>query len=129
MSNTENANVVTISGVRALLDLGKTRKEIAAHYGQTEAAMKRAVWNHPKLKNLKAKKQDNIVLEDDVEDIEAVAVETSETIEATEGRPEMVEGTLVDLDTNGSTEVVPEQTTAFPVSEVAAEAVSEDLWK
>jgi hypothetical protein len=43
--------------------------------------MQRMVWSHPKLKNLKAKKQYNdIVLEDDEEDA-SVAETTAETVE------------------------------------------------
>ena len=48
---------ITISEVKGLLDQGKSRKEIADHYGKSMAEMQRTVWCHPKLKNLKAKKQ------------------------------------------------------------------------
>lgn len=60
---------ITISGVLALLDEGKDRKEIAEYYGKTQAEMNREVWNHPKLKGKKAKKQHapTIMLEDDTE--------------------------------------------------------------
>lgn len=66
---------ITISEVLSLLDQGKSRKEIAEHYGRTQTEMKRIVWEHPKLKNRKAKKQyTGIELEDDTEDT-AAAVE------------------------------------------------------
>lgn len=68
----ENPAVVriTISEVLSLLAQGKSRKEIAEHYGRTQTEMKNIVWNHPKLKNRKAKKQYvGIELEDDTADI------------------------------------------------------------
>jgi hypothetical protein len=64
---------ITISDVLGLLDQGKSRKEIAEHYGRTQSDMKKMVWDHPKLKNRKAKKQyTGIELEDDTEDINDV---------------------------------------------------------
>jgi hypothetical protein len=48
---------ITVSEVKSLLDQGKSRKEIAEHYGKSMAEMQRTVWCSPKLKNLKAKKQ------------------------------------------------------------------------
>ena len=66
---------ITISEVLSLLDQGKSRKEIAEHYGRTQTEMKRIVWEHAELKNRKAKKQyTGIELEDDTEDT-AAAVE------------------------------------------------------
>jgi len=59
---------ITVSAVLALLDEGKSREEIATHFGETVAAMKAAVWQHPKLKNRKAKKQFGINLIDDTDD-------------------------------------------------------------
>jgi uncharacterized protein (DUF433 family) len=65
---------ITVSEVRTLLNQGKSRKEIAEHYGKTQAEMQRMVWSHPKLKNLKAKKQyTGIELEDDTDDDAPVA--------------------------------------------------------
>ncbi|ALN97170.1 hypothetical protein [Flavobacterium phage FpV4] len=58
---------ITVSAVLALLDEGKSREEIAAHFGETVAAMKATVWQHPKLKNRKAKKQFAINLIDDTD--------------------------------------------------------------
>jgi hypothetical protein len=67
---------ITVSGVLALLDQGMSRKEIAEHYGKTQVEMKKMVWGHPKLKNLKAKKQyTSIELLDDTEDINDTHVE------------------------------------------------------
>jgi hypothetical protein len=58
---------ITVSAVLALLDEGKSREEIAAHFGETVSAMKATVWQHPKLKNRKAKKQFAINLIDDTD--------------------------------------------------------------
>jgi hypothetical protein len=69
---------ITISEVKSLLDQGKSRKEIADYYGKTQAEMQRMVWSHPKLKNLKAKKQyTGIELEDDEEDAPVAEVENA----------------------------------------------------
>ena len=74
---------ITISDVLGLLDQGKSRKEIAEHYGRTQSDMKKMVWDHPKLKNRKAKKQyTGIELEDDTEDINDVAEVVAEVVEA-----------------------------------------------
>lgn len=60
---------ITVSEVKSLLDQGKSRKEIADHFGKTQAEMQRMVWSHPKLKNLKAKKQyTSVELVDDEEE-------------------------------------------------------------
>ena len=87
MSQTqENAPQVriTISEVLSLLDQGKSRKEIALHFGQTQTAMQRMVWSNPKLKAKKAKKQysDEIMLVDDiaVEEVEVKEAPVEEEI-------------------------------------------------
>lgn len=80
----ENVNVeqqaplrITVSEIKGLLNQGKSRKEIAEYYGKSVAEMQRSVWNNPKLKNLKAKKQYNdIVLEDDEQEEDAPVTET-----------------------------------------------------
>lgn len=60
---------ITVSDVLGLLAQGKSRKEIAEHYGRTQSDMNKMVWGHPKLKNRKAKKQySGIELEDDTDD-------------------------------------------------------------
>ena len=71
---------ITISEVKSLLDQGKSRKEIADHFGKTQAEMQRMVWSHPKLKNLKAKKQYTSV--ELVDDEEETVAETQVTQEA-----------------------------------------------
>ena len=87
MSQTqENAPQVriTISEVLSLLDQGKSRKEIAEQFGQTQTAMQRMVWSNPKLKAKKAKKQysDEIMLVDDiaVEEVEVKEAPVEEEI-------------------------------------------------
>jgi uncharacterized protein (DUF433 family) len=87
---------ITISDVLGLLAEGKSRKEIAEHYGRTQSDMIKMVWGHPKLKNRKAKKQyTGIELEDDTEDINDVAEVTPEVVAETEevaqGQPEAVQ--------------------------------------
>lgn len=63
---------ITISSVDALLKAGKSRKEIAEHFGETMAEMNRLVWSHPKLKGRKMIKQktDSIELIDDEDAVE-----------------------------------------------------------
>ena len=64
---------ITVSDVLGLLAQGKSRKEIAEHYGRTQSDMNKMVWGHPKLKNRKAKKQyTGIELEDDTDETETV---------------------------------------------------------
>lgn len=87
---------ITVSEVKSLLDQGKSRKEIAEHYGKTQAEMQRMVWGHPKLKNLKAKKQyTGIELLDDEDGDAPVAtteaVETQITDAVTQEAPEAVQ--------------------------------------
>jgi uncharacterized protein (DUF433 family) len=81
---TQEVLKITISDVLGLLAEGKSRKEIAEHYGRTQSDMIKMVWGHPKLKNRKAKKQyTGIELEDDTEDINDVAEVTPEVITET----------------------------------------------
>jgi hypothetical protein len=83
---------ITVSEVKSLLDQGKSRKEIADHFGKTQAEMQRMVWSHPKLKNLKAKKQyTGIELMDD-EDGDAPVAEVNDQItDAVTQAPEAVQ--------------------------------------
>jgi len=94
---------ITISDVLGLLDQGKSRKEIAEHYGRTQLEMKKMVWDHPKLKNRKAKKQYvGIELEDDTEDINDVAVVPAEITEiVAETVPVMEEATMLEPQSEG----------------------------
>ena len=81
MSNLqENAAVevkeIKVSEVKALLDQGLDRKEIAAHFGKSVAEMARTVWSSPKLKNLKKKAAPTAVLVDDEDAVEETVVGT-----------------------------------------------------
>lgn len=83
MSNTQESAAVVVevkeikvSEVKALLDQGLDRKEIAAHYGKSVAEMARVVWSNPALKNLKKKSAPSIVLINDE------VAETGEVAEA-----------------------------------------------
>ena len=62
---------IKLSEILALMEEGKTRKEINAIYGETDAAMKQKVWSHPKLKNKKSAKPVNFAFEDDTEEVSA----------------------------------------------------------
>jgi len=83
---------ITVSDVLGLLAQGKSRKEIAEHYGRTQSEMIKMVWGHPKLKNRKAKKQYvGIELEDDTEDINDVAEVAPEVVAETVTETPVVE--------------------------------------
>ena len=91
---------ITISDVLGLLDQGKSRKEIAEHYGRTQLEMKKMVWDHPKLKNRKAKKQYvGIELEDDTEDINDVVRPPAVPGEETTTTEPVVEATMLEAET------------------------------
>jgi len=84
MSNTQEGTAVSqevkeikVSEVKALLEQGLDRKEIAAHYGKSVAEMARTVWSNPKLKNLKKKSAPTIVLVDDEDAVVETVVETN----------------------------------------------------
>ena len=57
--------IVRISDVLDLLDNGKSREQIAEHYGLTMADVRR-LFKHEKLKGKKAKKQGMFELVDDI---------------------------------------------------------------
>lgn len=82
---------ITISDVLGLLAQGKSRKEIAEYYGRTQSDMNKMVWNHPKLKNRKAKKQyTGIELIDDESPVAEIApVSIIEANEVFENQEEM----------------------------------------
>jgi hypothetical protein len=83
---------ITVSEVKSLLDQGKSRKEIADHFGKTQAEMQRMVWSHPKLKNLKAKKQyTGIELMDDEDGDASVAEVNDQITDAVTQAPEAVQ--------------------------------------
>lgn len=82
---------ITVSDVLGLLAQGKSRKEIAEHYGRTQSDMNKMVWGHPKLKNRKAKKQyTGIELEDDTEDVNNSVIDVEVTQETLDMNPDLV---------------------------------------
>lgn len=60
----EEKRKVDVAEVLDLLKQGKSRKEIAEYYGLPMSVMSKTVWQHPDLKNRKAKKQYGIELFD-----------------------------------------------------------------
>jgi len=84
MSNTQEGTAVAVevkeikvSEVKALLEQGLDRKEIAAFYGKAVAEMARVVWSDSALKNLKKKSAPSIVLINDEVAEASVVAETS----------------------------------------------------
>ena len=103
---------ITVSEVKGLLDQGKSRKEIADHYGKSMAEMQRTVWCHPKLKNLKAKKQyTGVELIDDEEGpVAEVAQVQNQITDAVTLAPEAVQAfeNQEEMGTQATEEVAPE---------------------
>lgn len=103
---------ITVSEVKGLLDQGKSRKEIAEHYGKSMAEMQRTVWCHPKLKNLKAKKQyTGVELVDDEETpVAEVAQVQNQITDAVTLAPEAVQAfeNQEEMGTQATEEVAPE---------------------
>lgn len=59
--------IIKLSEVLSLIDSGKTRKEISAHFDISDSDCKK-LFQHPKLKGLRAKKVfDKFEIEDDTE--------------------------------------------------------------
>lgn len=107
---------ITVSEVKGLLDQGKSRKEIAEHYGKSMAEMQRTVWCHPKLKNLKAKKQyTGVELVDDEETpVAEVAQVQNQITDAVTEAPEAVQAfeNQEEMGTQATEEVAPATTEA-----------------
>lgn len=113
---------ITISEVKSLLDQGKSRKEIADHYGKSMAEMQRTVWCHPKLKNLKAKKQyTGVELVDDEDGQDAPVATTVQENPAVDNGVDQGPTAMENAEEMG-TQVVEEN------APVATEAVEEN-WK
>jgi len=74
MSTLENSTPrVGIKQVKQMLQDGKTRKEIAEHYGKSQAEMNATVWQHPELKGLKTKKIHYVEIVEDEDAVEVAA--------------------------------------------------------
>lgn len=125
MSQTENVATatqevlrITISDVLGLLAQGKSRKEIAEHYGRTQTEMQKIVWSHPKLKGRKIKKQyTGIELEDDTEEEVEVVAETFEVDPVAQVPPVEYVHTPA-----------PELANAFPTEETNVETPATSDW-
>lgn len=100
---------ITVSGVKALLEQGMDRKEIAEYFGKSVAEMKREVWSNPALKNLKKKSASTITLIDDTIETGALAeapvaetvVEPAvENVEAPVAQEEVAQAPAVDTGAN-----------------------------
>lgn len=74
---------IKISEVLQLLEEGKTRPEVAEHYGISMADC-RKLFKHPKLKGRKAHKAPDFVLEDDLEEGGSISGELSNENSANE---------------------------------------------
>ena len=71
---------ITISSIVALLEEGKTRREIGEHFGLSQSDVKR-IFQHEKLKGRKPHKVPTFELVDDTEGIDDVAPAMEETTE------------------------------------------------
>lgn len=95
---------ITIQGVKDLLNVGKSREEIAAHYGITIADCKE-LFKDERLKGLKAKKKRGFILVEETEDVQDSSdiiigedltnVEENSTAEVLGNAPEVEEDSLV----------------------------------
>jgi len=56
----ENVNI-RVKDVKQMLNNGKTREQIAEHYGIPMAAAKKTIFAHPEIKGLKTKKTYNFI--------------------------------------------------------------------
>ena len=107
---------ITVSAVKELLNQGLDRKEIAVHFGMSVAAMARDVWGHPALKNLKAKRESNIILVDDrtPAEIEASLAKAAKANE--KGIDKVVENTTTTDDLVSTSVVDAEEDVQAPAS-------------
>lgn len=85
MSETGNKKVISIKEVKDLLNEGKSRIEIAAHFGVPVGIMKAQVWSDPRLKGLKTKKTVQVLLVEEVTDAPKAQLEQPDTAEIAEG--------------------------------------------
>lgn len=83
MSETGNKKVISIKEVKELLNDGKSRIEIAAHFGVPVGIMKAQVWSDSRLKGLKTKKTVQVLLveEDTTDSAAPVKLEAEDSVE------------------------------------------------
>lgn len=77
MENNQEKKVITVSGVLAMLDAGKSRQEIKEELELSHMEMAE-LFKHPKLKNKKAKRQVSFELLDDTVEEDLVEENTEE---------------------------------------------------
>jgi len=94
---------IVIPEVLEMLKSGKTRKEIAQHYGMPLSAMKEKVFSHPDLKNRKTKKTYDIEVFDSAEDLEESNQEQTQ-IESVDVEPDAPH--ITDAEVEGEEETV-----------------------
>ena len=87
---------ISIQEVEGLLDEGKTRKEIAEHFGYPASVLAKTIFQDPRLKNRKRKKIYNIELVDEnenttseTEDLAQIGVEEAQDISSHEAQQEV----------------------------------------
>lgn len=73
------AKEIKISEVKELIEKGMSRKDIAQHFGTTQAEMKRKVWSHPVFKHKKTVTVP-VELVDDTAGLTAADVVTEEVV-------------------------------------------------
>lgn len=123
---------VKITDVLSMLENGKTRQEIAAHYGLTLAEAKKWIFSHEKLKHKKTHKAPTVNLVDDTVDAVIVTDDTAadavhETWDAPAPTNEVwgeVPQTDVPAEAEMQSETVTEEATSqadTPVAEVQAD--------
>lgn len=81
MSEEQKALNVRVSDVLEMFQNGKTREEIASHYGLTLAEAKKWIFSYPKLKNKKPHKAPKVSIIDDTVD-EVVVTDDTATAES-----------------------------------------------
>jgi hypothetical protein len=111
---------IVIPEVLEMLKSGKTRKEIAQHYGMPLSAMKEKVFSHSDLKGRKTKKTYDIEVFDSAEDLEGSNQEQTQ-IESVDVEPDTPHITDADAEVEEVEEV---EETVAPDS-IAAEDAEE----
>ena len=104
---------VKVSDVLTFLKEGKTREEIAAHYGLTLAEAKRDIFSHEKIKNKKTHKPSKVALIDDTPEV--ALTDDTDSQESNLAATDLQEEQVV-----FNEEVVAENTSEMPVQEVPA---------
>lgn len=100
---------IVVSEVLDLLNSGKTRKEIAEHYGKPLSVMNATVFKHPEIKNIKTKKELDFEIVDDLTGGEVVVTHASKFVPNPTSKEEEVVKTQVEVTEEKVEEVVQEE--------------------